>query len=112
VFLVRKISEKTARELLLTGDVFNAEKAKQYNLINCIVPINEIELAVLDFAQKLCKQTSGQSLATIKKMLAQVQSMDINEALEYAAETNARSRSSEDCKTGISAFLNKKKITW
>jgi len=32
--------------------------------------------------------------------------------LNFAAELNARARSSEDCKKGIQAFLNKQKIAW
>lgn len=112
VFLVRKVAEKTAREILLTGDVFNAEKALEYSLINKIVPADELETTVFDFARKLCRQTSSQSLGLVKEMLAAVQSMDVNSALEYAAQTNATARASEDCKRGISAFLAKEKLTW
>lgn len=112
VFLVRKIAEKLARELLLTGDVFNAEKALKYNLINEIVEPENLQETVFKFAQKLCKQTSAQSLDLVKKMLANVQSMDINDALEYAAQTNAKARAADDCKRGIAAFLNKEKLSW
>ncbi len=112
VFLVRKVSEKNAREMLLTGDVFKAEKALQYGLINYIVEPDELEDAVFKFAQKLCKQASAQSLGLVKEMLANVQSMDVNKALEYAAQTNAKARATDDCKRGIAAFLNKEKLSW
>lgn len=112
VFLVRKVAEKTAREILLTGDVFNAEQALKYNLINNVVASGELEKTVFDFAQKLCRQASSQSLALVKEMLANVQAMDVNKALEYAAQTNAAARASDDCKRGISAFLAKEKLTW
>ena len=112
VFLIRKVAEKTAREILLTGDVFNAERALQYNLINQIIPAVELEKAVFNFAQKLCRQASSQSMALVKEMLANVQSMDVNKALEYAAQTNASARASDDCKKGIAAFLAKEKLTW
>ena len=45
-------------------------------------------------------------------MLANVQSMDVNKALEYAAQTNAKARATDDCKRGIAAFLNKEKLSW
>jgi methylglutaconyl-CoA hydratase len=112
VFLVRKVAEKNAREMLLTGDVFKADKALQYGLINYIVEPNELEDTVFKFAQKLCKQASAQSLGLVKEMLANVQSMDVNNALEYAAQTNAKARATNDCKRGIAAFLNKEKLSW
>lgn len=112
VFLVRKVAEKTAREILLTGEVFDAEKALGYHLINYIVAPEELDNAVFDFARKLCRQASGQSLTLVKEMLAKVQSMSVHDALEYAAQTNAGARASEDCKRGISAFLNKEKLSW
>ena len=112
VFLVRKVAEKNAREMLLTGDVFKADKALQYGLINYIIEPEELDDVVFKFAQKLCKQTSMQSVELIKEMLANVQSMDVNEALEYAAQTNAKARATDDCKHGIAAFLNKEKLSW
>lgn len=112
VFLVRKVAEKNAREMLLTGDVFKADKALQYGLINYIVEPDELDDVVYKFAQKLCKQTSIQSVELIKEMLANVQSMDVNDALEYAAQTNAKARATDDCKRGIAAFLNKEKLSW
>jgi methylglutaconyl-CoA hydratase len=112
VFLVRKVAEKNAREMLLTGDVFKADKALQYGLINYIIEPEELDDVVFKFAQKLCKQTSMQSVELIKEMLANVQSMDVNEALEYAAQTNAKARATDDCKRGVAAFLNKEKLSW
>lgn len=112
VFLVRKVAEKTARQLLLTGDVFDAQKALNYGLINEIVEADALDETVFKFAQKLCKQTSAQSLGLVKEMLANVQSMEVNSALNYAAQTNAKARATEDCKKGIAAFLNKEKLSW
>jgi methylglutaconyl-CoA hydratase len=112
VFLVRKVAEKTARQLLLTGDVFDAQKALNYGLINEIVEADALDETVFKFAQKLCKQASAQSLGLVKEMLANVQSMEVNSALNYAAQTNAKARATEDCKKGIAAFLNKEKLTW
>ena len=38
--------------------------------------------------------------------------MDLNQALNYAADMNATMREKEDCKKGINAFLHKEKISW
>ncbi len=53
VFLVRKVAEKNAREMLLTGDVFKADKALQYGLINYIIEPEELDDVVFKFAQKV-----------------------------------------------------------
>jgi methylglutaconyl-CoA hydratase len=112
VFLVRKVTEKMARQLLLTGDVFPAEKALQYGLINEVVPADALAETVTKFAQKLCRQNSAQSMSLVKEMLGKVQQVTLDEGLQYAASMNANARATDDCKKGIAAFLNKEKITW
>lgn len=112
VFLLRKVSEKTARELLLTGKVIDAHEAKSYQLINDVVSPEVLSDYVKNFATKLCTDTSAQSVATVKKMISEVQQMSVQDALNYAANMNAVARQSDDCKKGIAAFLNKDKIVW
>jgi len=112
VFLIRKIGENNARSMMLTGDIIDANKALHFGLINVIVDADIIENEVFDFAKKLCKQTSSQSVALTKKMIAEVQNLSVDEALTYAANMNMIARKSDDCKKGISAFLNKEKLTW
>ncbi|MBP6303847.1 MAG: enoyl-CoA hydratase/isomerase family protein [Bacteroidia bacterium] len=112
VFLVRKIGEGKARELLLTGDVIDATKAQQMGLINYVESAATLSERVQSFAERLCKTASGQSLKLVKEMLAGVQDRTLEEALLYAATMNANARATEDCKRGISAFLNKEKLSW
>jgi methylglutaconyl-CoA hydratase len=112
VFLVRKVTEKIARQLLLTGEVFAAGKALEYGLINEIVPAAALSETVTGFAQKMCRQNSALSLALVKEMLGKVQQLTLDEGLQYAASMNANARATDDCKKGIAAFLNKEKITW
>ena len=112
VFLIRKIGENNARSMMLTGDIIDANKALHFGLINVIVEADIIENEVFDFAKKLCKQTSSQSVALTKKMIAEVQNLSVDESLTYAANMNMIARKSDDCKKGISAFLNKEKLTW
>lgn len=112
VFLLRKIGEGRAKDLLLSGRIISAEEAKSYGLINDIVESNALEKHVYEFAQELCKNNSGQSMAYTKQMIAAVQEMGLEEGLEYAAGRNATARGSEDCKKGISAFLNKEPVSW
>jgi len=112
VFLIRKIGEGKAKELLLSGDLVTADQAKQMGMINRVVEEEKLESTVKDFCDKLISQNSGESMAATKKMIAEVQSMTLDEALTHAAEINAKTRETEDCRRGIDAFLNKEDISW
>jgi methylglutaconyl-CoA hydratase len=112
VFLLRKVGESSAREMMLTGDVFDASQALQYKLINNVIDANSINEYVIKFAEKLCRTTSSQSIALVKQMAANVQHLSTADALSYAAKTNAGARATDDCKKGISSFLNKEKLEW
>jgi methylglutaconyl-CoA hydratase len=112
VFCVRKIGESQTKQLLFTGELISADRAKDINLINYVVEKDKIEQEVLDFANKLCFSASTQSLALTKQLLTNIQDLPLNEALDYAAEMNAHARSTDDCKKGIEAFLNKNQIKW
>lgn len=112
VFLLRKIGEGKARELLLTGKIITAEEAKNFGLINFISSKETIDNEVLEFATKLCNEASGQSISLVKEMIAEVQHLSVEDGLEYAARMNANARATDDCKRGINSFLTKEKLTW
>lgn len=112
VFLIRKVGEQIAKKILLTAEIIDSEQAKAYQLINEVVNYDQIEEHVFNFAQKLCKQASGESLALTKQMIDEVQNKTLTDALNYAAAMNAQARQTEDCRRGINAFLNKEKLSW
>ncbi|MBC7451847.1 MAG: enoyl-CoA hydratase/isomerase family protein [Cytophagales bacterium] len=112
IFLVRKIGEARARGMLLSGNVIKAQDAMDYGLLSHIVEDDDLEQEVYDFAQHLIIHNSGTSMELTKDMMAKIQNMDLDEALQYAANMNANARNSDDCKKGIEAFLNKEIIKW
>ena len=112
VFLLRKIGEGRAKELLLTGKLITAQQAHDFGIINFIVPAEDLETQVNAFAEQLCREASSDSLRLTKQMIAAVQEMPLHPALLHAAEQNALARETTDCKRGIAAFLNKEKISW
>jgi len=112
IFLIRKCGELRAKELLLSGSIIDADTAVGYNMINKVVPKDEIEAYVSDFAAMLCKQNSASSMQVTKKMMGDVQSFPIADALKFASKMNAHARGTEDCQKGIAAFLNKEKLEW
>ena len=112
VFLIRKIGEANARALLLSGSLCTAHEAQEMGLISEVMNAEDLALEVADFATQIVESNSAYSMSVTKQMIAKVQSLPLEEALDFAAEMNAKARSSEDCKRGISAFLNKEKLTW
>ncbi len=112
VFLIRKIGEAGAKQLLLSGDLISADEARQISLVHNVFPRDSLAKEVTSFATKLIATNSGNSMMTTKRMMAHIQSMPLEDALTYAAEMNAAARGTDDCKKGIAAFLNKEKIEW
>jgi methylglutaconyl-CoA hydratase len=112
VFLLRKIGEQKAKQMLLSGELITAEAALHLGLINQVIKKEILEEAVFEFAQKLIKNNSGQSMELTKQMIAKVQSLSLEEALDHAIQQNALARATEDCKKGVDSFLNKRELTW
>lgn len=112
VFLIRKVGEHKAKQLLLTGEVIKAENALAHGLIHYVVKSEELERTVFEFASGLIRNNSAQSMELTKQLIDQVQSLSLEEALEQAANLNAKARATDDCKAGIAAFLNKQELKW
>jgi len=112
VFLLRKIGESKAKQLLLGGSVITAAQAFSMGLIHFISEKQKLEHEVRRFANQLIENNSAYAMGVTKQMIAKVQSLPIEEALSFASEMNAKSRGSDDCRKGIRAFLKKEKINW
>lgn len=112
VFLVRKIGEGRARELLLTGKLITAQDAFELGMINGVMGRTEIASTVRQLAMDLAANSSGNSIRLIKQLISGASGRPLAEAIKNAAAMNAEARGSEDCKKGIRAFLNREKIAW
>ncbi|SFG76412.1 enoyl-CoA hydratase/isomerase family protein [Pedobacter insulae] len=110
--LMRKTSETIAKQILLTGELFSAETALNYNLISFVTNQAEIAQKVNDFALNLCANSSTSSLSVTKQLINEVTYDGLEKSLESAVQINARVRESEDFKKGIASFINKEKIKW
>ena len=111
-FLIRKVGEAKAKELLLTGKLIDAKVASDCGLINYVVDKSKIMRAVEEFGLELASTASEHSMAATKEMIGTVQGMNLEKALDFAAIKNAEARGNADCKTGVEAFLNKMEVKW
>lgn len=112
VFLLRRIGEGKAKQLLLGGSPVSAEEALALGLVHYVIEKDQLEREVKDFALALIENNSAYAMGVTKQMIAKVQSLPIEEALTFASEMNAKARGSEDCKRGILSFIRKEKIVW
>lgn len=112
MFLIRRIGEGRAKELLLSGELISADQAASMGLINKVVKASELEQEVRQLCEMLITSTSSASLERTKKLIALLPSMPLDQALSLAARENAESRSTDDFKKGVASFLERKKLTW
>ena len=110
-FLLRQVGEKIARDLLLTGRIFDAEEALRKGLINEIVLAEKL----LDRARELAEQlaeNSPLSLFNTKRLLTDHARAELDLQIEAAVRENASIRESADFREGIESFLEKRKPKW
>jgi methylglutaconyl-CoA hydratase len=111
-FLVRKIGEGRAKELLLSGNLINAQTAGSYGLINFVADKSEIAEKVKVYAEELCQGTSAGSIRLTKQLLIDIENQSLTQALNTAVFANANARKTADFKRGIGGFLKGEKLSW
>ncbi len=104
-FLIRKIGEGKARQLLISGDIINSAEAKEIGLVNYLA--DDAFKEAKDFAQKLLKNSSD-SMNETKKLINKAADLSILEAVNYSINMNSITRTTKDFREGINNFINKK----
>jgi enoyl-CoA hydratase/carnithine racemase len=109
--LARSIGRKKALELLLTGDMIDADEAYRIGLVNKVVPPEQLADETLALASKLA-QKSPLALQLGKKSFYKMQDLEYEKAFELVNNHFAMLCSSEDAHEGVDAFLNKRTPEW
>ncbi|MFX0090422.1 MAG: 2-dehydropantoate 2-reductase [Candidatus Hodarchaeota archaeon] len=107
--LTRLLGSARAAELILTGDIINAEQALNWGLITKIVPSDQLESEALSIANKILKNAplAVQGAKQAIKMANRV--MDLEAGLDFETQMFDRVFQSEDRVEGIKAFIEKRK---
>jgi len=111
VALSRNVSRKHAMHMLLTGDMVDAERAREIGLVNEVVPAGEARAA----AQALAARIAARSPLTLKigkEAFYRQLEYDLDEAYAYAAEVMVENMMARDAEEGIGAFIEKREPTW
>ena len=111
VALSRNVSKKHAMEMLLTGDMVNAKKAKEIGLINNYFQTEELTKETMVLANKIASKSTA--IVSVGKGAFYTQSeLDLYAAYEYTSKVMVKNILQEDAKEGIDAFLETRSPKW
>ena len=111
VALSRAVGRKAAMEMLLTGELIDAARARELGLVNRVVPEAELDAAVAALAQQIVAK-SPLTLAIGKEAFYRQAEMGLDDAYAYASEVMTRNMLARDAAEGIDAFLAKRPPVW
>jgi enoyl-CoA hydratase/carnithine racemase len=111
VALTRAIGRKRAMEMLLTGDVIDAQTAERWGLVNRVVPAAELREATLALARKIVASSAFTVSLGKAAFYAQID-LDQPKAYAYAKEVMSVNALDADAREGIGAFLDRRSPVW
>lgn len=109
--LPRLIGPGMARLLMMTGERVDAAEALRIGIVERVYPAAEL----MDAARQLAAKLAGLpplSIAAIKQAVNRGLGMTLDDANTYEASLFAELTTTEDCKEGTQAFLDKRKPEW
>jgi methylglutaconyl-CoA hydratase len=110
-FLRRQLRERDIRELLFTGELISAERAREIGLVNRVVSPNELGNETDKIVAAVLQNAPG-ALASTKKLIEELWSSSVKEDVARALQHHMEARESVEAKEGIAAFLEKRSPTW
>jgi enoyl-CoA hydratase/carnithine racemase len=111
VGLARNVSRKPAFEMLVTGDLIDAQAAKNYGLVNRVVPAESLDAEVASLAAAIVAQSPVAVTAGKRMFYAQVEK-SVEAAYELANEVMACNMMAEDAEEGVAAFVENRAPVW
>ena len=104
IFIIKRIGEGIARQLLLTGEIISGKRAYEVGFVNYLY--NNVLEGATEVASKILKYSSF-SMKETKSMINAVSGLSVDDAVNYCVRLNSISRSSEDFNNGLESFLKK-----
>ena len=107
----RTVGRKHAMEMLLLGELFAAEDAYRFGLINKVVPEDELDDTVMNYAESIASR-STLTMSMGKNAFYRQLDMELEDAYNYASDIMAQNMMEHDAKEGVDAFLQKRHPEW
>jgi enoyl-CoA hydratase len=109
--IYRNVPRKKVNEMLLLGERLSAEEAVTYGLANKVVPADEYDAAVADWAKRLASKSPLLMKLGHDAMYRQ-QDMAIDDGLEFLRSQLSLTFTTEDLREGVAAFFEKREPKW
>jgi enoyl-CoA hydratase/carnithine racemase len=111
VALSRAVPARKAMEMLLTGEPISAAEARDFGLVNRVVPADELEPAARALAAKIAA-SSGPVVGLGKQAFYRQLNMPQQQAYAYTKELMSFNATFADAQEGMCAFLEKRQPRW
>jgi len=112
-FVMKRIGETGAKELMMTGRRFKAPEAEKWHLVNQVAAEDELDDVVEKYIKEFMSSAPGAVKATGELIKKVSESGEISkELIDYTAGKIAELRASEEGQEGMAAFLEKRKAKW
>jgi enoyl-CoA hydratase len=106
--LPRLVGEGKAMELILTGDIIDAQTAFAIGLVNHVVPADQLVPKTMEIATRIAEK-SPIALRLAKEAVRLAARSSLDEGLRREVDLFALCFSTEDKDEGVKAFLEKRK---
>jgi len=106
--LTRLVGEGKSIEMILTGEIIDAQTAFAIGLVNHVVPADQLETKTMEIANRIAEK-SPIALRLAKEAVRLASRSNLDEGLRREVDLFALVFSSEDKDEGVKAFLEKRK---
>ena len=110
-FLRRQAGERNMRELVLGGELIDAERARGIGLVNRVVAPNQLMIEAQKFADSVL-QGAPNAIVQTKRLIEELWSTSVKEDVDLALKHHMRARESAEAREGIAAFNERRKPDW
>ncbi len=110
-YVVRRLGDRDARELMLTGERIDAATAQRMHLVRHVVPAAELDAKVEERARALLAG-APQAQSRVKMLLERYADSAWEEYRAALPRTLAEVRSGPEAREGLGAFFEKRKPSW
>ena len=111
-YVIKRIGEYGARELMITGRRIHGKEAEHFRLVNRSVETPRLE-EILDEVTGLLRTSGPVAMSQCKTLIHDVANkLTFAETYEYTARMIAEIRASDEGQEGMNAFLEKRKPNW
>ncbi len=111
VALSRNVPRKRAMEILLLGELLDAQSAADFGLVNRVVPAGEALAGACAMAEIIASKSTA-TVAIGKETFYRQIEMPVAEAYAEAATVMVRNMMLRDAEEGIGAFIDKRPPVW